>query len=116
MSVIKEIPKPWGKEEILSINDKYVLKKLFMNKGHSCSLQYHEIKHETIYVLSGILKIVFGDSKDSLEEKKLHEGDTIIIPTGKIHRMEAEEDSIYLEVSTPELEDVVRLEDKYNRI
>lgn len=56
----KIIPKPWGQEEVIEINDKYMVKKLTMHAGHRCSLQYHNHKRETIYVLSGRLKIIYG--------------------------------------------------------
>lgn len=109
------IEKPWGSEELLEINDAYVLKKLVMKKGHRCSLQYHEKKKETIYVLEGQLKILYGESKDSLISKLFLQNESITINPNIIHRMEAIEDSIYLEASTPELEDVVRLSDDYAR-
>ena len=110
------IEKPWGREEVVEINDKYMVKKLTMWAGHRCSLQYHNFKKETIYVLSGVLKIIHGDSQSTLEEKIYHAGDSITIPPGLIHRMEGIEDSVYLEASTPEMDDVVRLVDDYKRI
>ena len=112
---MKTIIKPWGKEELIEHNNRYVLKKLFMNKGHRCSLQYHEKKHETIYVLNGKLKISSGDSVNKLDEKIYYQNDFIVLIPGIIHRMEAIEDSIYLEASTPELDDVIRLSDDYVR-
>ena len=87
-----------------------------MFAGHRCSLQYHNIKKETIYVLSGVLKISKGMSQDSLEEELYREGDFLTIPPGVIHRMEGVEDAVYLESSTPEMEDVVRLSDDYKRL
>jgi mannose-6-phosphate isomerase len=109
------ITKPWGYEEVVEINDKYMVKKLTMWAGHRCSLQYHNLKKETIYVLSGVLKIVQGKSQDSLIEKLYYAGDTITIEPRLIHRMEGVEDSVYLEASTPEMDDVVRLVDDYQR-
>ena len=109
------IEKPWGREEVIEINDKYMVKKLTMFAGHRCSLQFHNIKKETIYVLSGVLKIIQGSSQDALEEKIYRSGDTITIAPGLIHRMEGVEDCVYLEASTPEIEDVVRLADDYQR-
>ena len=109
------IEKPWGKEEVIEINDRYMMKKLTMWKGHRCSLQYHKIKQETIYVLSGRLRILSGATKDNLVDR-VYEPDTYItIPPGLVHRMEAVEDAVYLEASTPEMEDVVRLSDDYQR-
>ena len=112
---MKTIIKPWGKEELIEQNGRYVLKKLFMNKGHRCSLQYHKKKHETIYVLQGMLKIYSGVEIDKLSEKIYLVNETISLEPGIIHRMEAVEDSIYLEASTPELDDVVRISDDYAR-
>ena len=111
----KIIKKPWGQEELIEINDKYMMKKLIMNEGHRCSTQFHNLKKETIYVLSGKLKISIGANLESLKANIYKSGDTITIPPKIIHRMEAIEDSIYLEASTPEMEDVVRLEDDYKR-
>lgn len=109
------IEKPWGKEEVIEINDKYMMKKLTMLKGHRCSLQLHNHKKETIYVLSGQLKIISGPDQDNLTGKIYSEGESITISPGVVHRMEGVEDSIYLEASTPEMDDVVRLVDDYER-
>tara|TARA_B100000674_G_C37929690_1_gene957319 strand:- start:181 stop:528 length:348 start_codon:yes stop_codon:yes gene_type:complete len=109
------IEKPWGSEYLIEANEKYVLKKLFMKAGHRCSLQYHEYKHETIYVISGVLVIKHGISLDTISTKTYNTGCTISIKPGEIHRMEALEDSVYLEASTPELDDVIRLQDDYIR-
>jgi mannose-6-phosphate isomerase len=109
------IEKPWGREEVIEINDKYMVKKLTMFAGHRCSLQFHNIKKETIYVLSGVLKIIQGPSQDDLGEKLYRAGDTITIAPGLVHRMEGVEDCVYLEASTPEMDDVVRLADDYQR-
>ena len=110
MSTFKFIEKPWGYEKIIEKNDKYVMKELFMKEGNQCSLQYHEKKHETVYVISGKLKLTI-EGKESV----LHPGFTISIPPNTVHRMKAITDTLYLEASTPELDDVVRLKDDYNR-
>jgi len=112
---MKIIDKPWGKEELLEINDHYMVKKLTMWKGHRCSLQYHNQKKETIYVLSGQLKIHSGLSENELTVKIYGPNDTITLLPGTIHRMEGVEDCVYLEASTPQMEDVVRIQDDYNR-
>lgn len=112
---MKKIEKPWGKEEVIEINDRYMMKKLTMWKGHRCSLQYHKVKCETIYVLSGQLRIYFGHSQEKLESRIFCSGETITIIPGVVHRMEGVEDSVYLEASTPEMDDVVRLVDDYQR-
>ncbi len=109
------IEKPWGKEEVVEINDRYMVKKLTMWQGHRCSLQYHEIKQETIYVLAGKLRIYTGESQESLVSTVYEAGDFITLAPGVIHRMEGETDAVYLEASTPEMEDVVRLVDDYER-
>lgn len=110
------IEKPWGYEEIIENNDKYVVKKLFMKQGHACSLQYHELKTETIVVLKGKLNIHIGASLDTLDKKEYNEGDSVTIKPYTFHRMEALEDCMYLEASTNELWDVVRLQDGYGRV
>lgn len=110
------IEKPWGMEEVIEINDLYMMKKLTMYAGHRCSIQYHNLKKETIYVLSGKLRIYYGESVDELRNSIFCSGDSITIPPKQVHRMEAVEDSTYLEASTPEMDDVVRLEDDYKRV
>jgi mannose-6-phosphate isomerase-like protein (cupin superfamily) len=104
------VEKPWGYEELLECNDKYVVKMLFMKRGHSCSLQFHELKKETIVVLSGVLRITVADSS-----REYTAGETVTIPPYTVHRMEAVENSLYTETSTNELWDVVRLQDAYGR-
>lgn len=111
----KIIEKPWGREEILELNDKYMLKRLTMLKNCRCSLQYHNKKRETIYVLSGELKIFEGETKDTLKSAVYKAGDVITIEPKVIHRMEGLDISVYLEASTPDVDDTVRIEDDYNR-
>jgi mannose-6-phosphate isomerase-like protein (cupin superfamily) len=113
--MISEIEKPWGKEEILELNDNYMLKRLTMNKNCRCSLQYHNKKCETIYVISGQLKILIGENKDNLKAEIYKPGDVVTIPALKLHRMEAVTESVYLEASTPDTDDTVRIQDDYNR-
>lgn len=113
--ISQKIIKPWGYELLLEKNKKYVLKKLFMKKGHRCSLQFHNKKKETIYVLKGKLKIHLGKHKNKLYSKIYTLGNTITINPKQIHRMTAITNSTYLEASTPELTDVVRLSDDYKR-
>lgn len=111
----KEVIKPWGKEELIEYNDHYVVKRLFMKANECCSLQYHELKKETIYVLSGKLFLHIGKDIENLEKRVMNPGDFITINPYTLHRMEGIEDSFYLESSTNELWDVIRLEDKYSR-
>ena len=110
------IEKPWGKEEVLEVNGRYMMKRLMMLKGHRCSLQYHITKHETVYVLSGKLRILFGQAVGELEGRIFGPGEFITITPGMVHRMEAPEDCVYVEASTPELDDVVRVSDDYQRV
>tara|TARA_B100001248_G_C27304684_1_gene418844 strand:- start:371 stop:709 length:339 start_codon:yes stop_codon:yes gene_type:complete len=112
---MKFIKKPWGAEEIIEHNENYVVKRLTMKKGHRCSLQYHNKKKETIYVISGSLNIISGNATNNLNAKIYLSGEFLTLNPGQVHRMEAVEDSIYLEASTPELDDVIRLKDDYER-
>jgi mannose-6-phosphate isomerase len=115
MNKMNLIEKPWGSELVIEINDRYMMKKLTMWAGHRCSLQYHNIKCETIYVLSGKLRIYTGSTQDQLTSRVFEAHEAITIVPGVVHRMEAVEDSVYLEASTPEMDDVVRLVDDYQR-
>jgi len=110
------IEKPWGKEELLEHNERYVVKRLTMLKGHRCSLQLHRSKCETIYVLEGKLKIVHGPDEEHLVHTIFSPGEFITLVPGVIHRMEGVVDCIYLESSTTELDDVVRISDDYKRV
>jgi mannose-6-phosphate isomerase len=114
---VKVIPKPWGEERWLAHTDRYAGKLLILRKGHRLSLQYHERKHETQYVDSGRIKYTLGsvDRPGEYEELIAEAGTTVMLPPGAVHRMEALEDSRFFEMSTPELTDVVRLEDDYGR-
>lgn len=105
------IDKPWGYEEILETNEKYTVKKLLMKKGHQCSYQYHEMKTETILSLNGDLIIALEDVEIILKP-----GEVVTIKPLEKHRMIAREgDALYLECSTSELDDVIRIEDDYGR-
>ena len=114
-SKVAKIEKPWGWEKWIEVNDNYVVKELFMKSGNCCSLQYHEKKHETFYVISGKMKFYVGETKDNLETFILEPGQNHVIKPFIVHRMEAVEDCIYIECSTNFLDDVIRLEDKYGR-
>lgn len=113
---MKFVEKPWGSEKIILL-DNIVLKELFMKCGFKCSLQYHQFKNEIIRVVSGKLKFSYSPNIDTaLIDMELNPGDFYAISHGMIHRMEALEDSIYIEASSNELDDVIRLEDSYGRI
>jgi mannose-6-phosphate isomerase len=107
--------KPWGYEELVDVNHAYVVKKLFMKAGHSCSTQYHVCKRETILVFSGKLRIYIGPSLEGLESRVYGPGETVTIEPYTVHKMEGVEDAVYYETSTNELWDVVRLQDAYGR-
>jgi len=109
--VAKIVEKPWGHEEWWAVTDKYVGKMLYINKWHKLSLQYHNIKEETIRVISGTLYLVLD-----YETFVLQAGECAHVKPKTIHRMEAKEtDVIVVEVSTPEVDDIVRIADDYNR-
>ena len=111
---ITHVPKPWGYELIFARTDRYVGKILHINKGESLSLQYHEIKEETLFVVTGELKLTVEFDGDR-RVIPLRKGEAFHVPPRLIHRMEAVIDTDVAEVSTPELDDVIRLEDRYGR-
>jgi mannose-6-phosphate isomerase len=111
----KIINKPWGHEVIWSHCEKFVGKLLCIKNGHKLSRQYHEQKEETIFVLSGTLLLEVG-TKDSLVKIDLKKGQSFHVTPNTVHRFCAPYGDVELaEVSTPELDDVVRLEDDYSR-
>lgn len=113
------VAKPWGHEDRFAITDKYVGKILVIKQGHSLSLQHHEKKDETIRLLSGQLALRIGWTVEEALQMMpviLEVGDSYHIPPGLIHRMIALENCEVLEVSTPELDDVIRHQDLYGRI
>lgn len=111
----RRVDKPWGYELIWGHTQDYVGKILHVEAGHALSLQYHEIKDETMYLLSGELEIEMGDHEDDLRTHVLLPGQSVRLPPGRRHRLTARTTSDVIEVSTPELDDVVRLEDRYGR-
>ena len=115
MERARRVEKPWGHEVIWAETDRYVGKVLHVRAGEALSLQYHQEKDETIYVLSGEVRLLAGPSVDELEEFNMVEGDRFHTKPGTVHRMIAVRDSDLLEASTPHLDDVVRLEDRYGR-
>ncbi|MBU1019436.1 MAG: cupin [Patescibacteria group bacterium] len=112
---VERKPKPWGEEIWFAQTEKYAGKILKIKKGHRYSLQYHKQKLETQYILSGQVKMIHGESEDNLQETILNPGDKFDVTPGMIHRAEGIEDSEIFEVSTPELDDVVKLADDYGR-
>ena len=113
---VKRVEKPWGYEIIWAHTDRYVGKVLHISAGHALSVQYHERKDETVYLLSGELKYwVKLDGDSEVRDVRLKVGDAFRITPGTVHYMEAVTDCDVLEASTPELDDVVRLKDRYGR-
>jgi len=111
----RKVEKPWGGELIWAETKDYVGKILFIKKDHRLSRQYHEVKEETIFVKTGILGLEIGQG-DEIEQIPLNAGQTYHVKPGTIHRFCAPYGDVELiEVSTPHLDDVVRIEDDYNR-
>ena len=116
MSETRRVEKPWGYEIWWARTDRYVGKMLHVKKGESLSLQYHRVKEETIRIQSGLLLLETAPAEGQpLARLEMKPGDVFHIVPGTVHRMTGIEDCDILEVSTPELDDVVRLEDRYGR-
>lgn len=113
--VARRVEKPWGYEIVWAETSSYVGKLLHVRAGHELSLQYHERKDETIYVHSGEVVVRHGGSADDLETLAMEAGDVIRLEPGRLHKMMAKTDADLFEASTPELDDLVRIEDRYGR-
>ena len=111
----ERVPKPWGYELIWPRPDRYVGKILHIEKGHALSLQYHRRKDETLCLLSGELELEVADGDAPLRQLRLIPGESFHVPPGRRHRLTAIETCEVLEASTPELDDVVRIADRYGR-
>jgi mannose-6-phosphate isomerase len=111
----QKVDKPWGYELRWAITDRYLGKVLHIKKGEALSLQYHERKDEYLYLLKGAIDMELGGDDGKLTTHRMKAGDTLHITPGTRHRMTAVEDTDIFEVSTPEIDDVVRLEDRYGR-
>ena len=112
----RKTEKPWGFELLFAHTSKYAGKLIFIGKGHRLSLQYHERKDETIYIYEGKVLLEIEGSNGHLVPTTLQPGQCIRIPPRTKHRLKAIEDTTLFEVSTPELKDVIRLEDDYGRV
>jgi mannose-6-phosphate isomerase len=112
---VKRVDKPWGYELVYASTDRYLGKILFIRAGEQLSLQFHKEKDETIYVQSGRVEFEIGEPGKPVDNEVVAPGRAFRLEPGTVHRMRALEDAILLEVSTPEAEDVVRLEDRYGR-
>ena len=111
----RRVDKPWGHELIWAHTDRYVGKLLVIETGKRLSLQHHEIKDEWIHVLSGRLLLTIANDDGEIEQRELGPGEGAHVPVQRTHRYEAIETCTLIEVSTPELLDVVRVQDDYGR-
>lgn len=111
----RRVDKPWGHEIWYAHTERYVGKIIVVDAGQRLSLQYHETKDETSYLLSGSLRLWQGATPDTLTEREIGPGAAWRNTPGVVHTIEAIEPATVLEVSTPELDDIVRLEDRYGR-
>jgi mannose-6-phosphate isomerase len=109
------VPKPWGQELIWAVTDRYAGKILVIEAGKRLSLQRHDRKDESIYILSGRLRLSLEDDDGEVRVTELGPGEARHVPIGRVHRFEAVERTELFEVSTPELDDVVRLSDDFGR-
>jgi mannose-6-phosphate isomerase len=112
---VVRVEKPWGYEIIFAHTEHYVGKLLFVRAGEQLSLQFHKEKDETIYVHEGKIELEIGEPGGQLDTEIVGPGHSFRIKPGTVHRWRALEDSAVLEASTPQLDDVVRLEDRYGR-
>jgi len=111
----RRVEKPWGWELVWAETDRYAGKLLFVRAGQALSLQYHERKDESWYVQEGRAALGLGRVCEILEEQEIGPGDTFHFAPGTVHRVRALEDTLIVEVSTADLDDVVRLADDYGR-
>jgi mannose-6-phosphate isomerase len=112
---VRRVEKPWGHELVWAETERYAGKILVIEAGRRLSLQYHERKLESIFVLSGRLRLTIGRDDGTLDVEELGQGEARLIPVGRTHRYEAIERVEIFEVSSPELDDVVRIEDDFGR-
>jgi mannose-6-phosphate isomerase-like protein (cupin superfamily) len=114
-NTVTRVEKPWGYEVHWAKTERYVGKVLHVKAGHALSLQYHNVKDETIYLYSGTM-LFEVERNGELTKVEMKPGDSFHVTPKTVHRMTAIEDCDILEASTPELDDVVRLEDRYGRV
>ena len=107
--------KPWGYELLIALTDRYALKEIGLNEGARTSLQSHDAKLESCYILEGEALIELEGPDGTVEERQVSPGDSFTVIAGRKHRVSARTDIRYIEVSTPELDDVRRYEDDYGR-
>ena len=111
----KVVHKPWGKEEWLELNDSYCYKRIYINAGYKTSFQYHNYKKETNYIISGKAEVWLENDAGIIEKKLMEAGDFFNVKPPRKHRVIAITDIILQEVSTPEVDDVIRINDEFNR-
>ena len=112
---MKTVIKPWGKEVWLELNEKYCYKRIYIDAGYKTSYQYHEKKRETNYIIDGTAEVWLENDDGIVEKKIMKAGDYFNVTPPKKHRVIALTDIILQEVSTPEVDDVIRIEDDTNR-
>ena len=112
---VKRVDKPWGYELVFAVTERYCGKVIFVQGGEQLSLQFHRSKDETIYVQSGRVEFQICDPGKPVDREVVGPGRSFHLQPGTVHRLRALEDTVVLEVSTPELDDIVRLEDRYGR-
>ena len=112
---MRRIDKPWGYEIVWAETDRYVGKILHLNAGTRLSLQFHRLKEETLLLQTGRAIVTLGEAGGALSERTIGPGEVVHVPPGRRHRLHALTDCDFFEVSTPELDDVVRLADDYGR-
>jgi mannose-6-phosphate isomerase-like protein (cupin superfamily) len=112
---VERIEKPWGYEIVFAHSERYAGKVIFVRAGEQLSLQFHRTKDETVYVQSGRIELEIGDPGGTLDTEVVGPGHAFRLRPGVVHRWRALEDAVVIEASTPELDDVVRLEDRYGR-
>ena len=120
MNDVKKVEKPWGYELHWAVTDRYVGKLIHVNAGHALSLQYHNLKDETIFLWSGRMLFEIAEGHEGtatgpLAQREMKPGESVHVTPKTLHRMTAITDCDIFEVSTPELQDVVRVEDRYGR-
>jgi mannose-6-phosphate isomerase len=112
---VKRVDKPWGYELVYASTENYCGKIIFIRAGEELSLQFHRTKDETLYVYSGRVEFEVADPGKPMDIEVISPGRAFHLAPGTVHRLRALEDTVILEVSTPDLDDVVRLEDRYGR-
>jgi mannose-6-phosphate isomerase len=112
---VRRVEKPWGYEVVYALTERYCGKVIFVRKGEELSLQFHREKDEVVYLHEGRIELQVGEPGRPLDVEVVTPGRAYRLRPGIVHRWRALEDSVVLEVSTPEIDDVVRLEDRYGR-